>query len=63
MRTKHNCEVFVAKEFAWLPRYFTKTISFVTACSAAHIEIYFIGLEYPNVKTCLTKCNALHFLN
>ena len=47
MRTKHNCEVIVAKEFAWLLRYYTETISFVTACGAAHIEIYFIGLEYP----------------
>ena len=47
MRTKHNCEVFVAKEFTWLPRYYTETIIFVTACSATHIEIYFTGLEYP----------------
>ena len=67
MRTKHNiyCEVFVVllsfKEFAWLPRYYTETISFVTACSAARSEKYFIELEYPNVKNLFNQvqCTTL----
>ena len=53
MRTKHNiyCEVFVVllsfKEFAWLPRYYTETISFVTACSAARSEKYSSNWNIP----------------